>query len=98
MGQEVDRMFKKYTDIFQHLAMLTQLGLSFITPLLTCVGICAYLTSRFNFGGWIFIPGFFFGLGGSSMVLYKFYLSCNEKEKKDKKENKDRRIGFNRHV
>ena len=86
---------KRYTEIFQQLAMLSQLGLSFITPLLVCVGLCAWLSSRFDLGGWIYIPGFFFGLGGSFMVLYKFYLSCNAKEKKEKK---NRRIGFNRHV
>lgn len=75
--------------------MLSQLGLSFITPLLMMIALCWWITSYFHVGGWVYIPGFFFGLGGSFTVAYKLYLSVMRKEKKQKKKEK---ISFNRHV
>jgi hypothetical protein len=46
-------------------------------------------------GGWVYIPGFFFGMGGSAMVAYKHYLLTMKEEKKEKKKE---RISFNRHL
>lgn len=74
--------------------MLSQFGLSFITPTLLCLAICWWLSSRWGIGGWVYIPGFFFGMGGSGMVAYKFYLSVTKKEKKKEKKTP---ISFNRH-
>lgn len=85
---------KNGADILKNITMLTQLGLSFITPLLICLGVCWWLYSRMGVGGWVFIPGFFFGLGGSAMVAYKFYLSIVKHQKKEKKKSK---VSFNRH-
>ena len=45
-------------------------------------------------GVWVYIPGFFFGMGGSATVAYKFYLSINKQQKKKHKKDK---IYFNRH-
>ena len=53
--------------------------------------------SRTGVGGWIFIPGFFFGLGGSGTVAYKFYLSINRQQKKENKKKKNK-VSFNRHL
>lgn len=86
---------KYWTDIIKHLTTLTQFGLSLITPLLLCLGICWWLTGHTGAGGWIFVPGFFFGLGGSAMVAYKLYLAVRKREKKEKKKEK---ISFNRHI
>lgn len=86
---------KDWTDLLRNITMLTQFGISFITPLLLCLGICWWLFSGVGFGGWIFIPGFFFGLGGSFTVAYKFYLSIVARNEKEKKKNK---ISFNRHI
>ena len=66
---------KQWADIIKNISLLTQFGLSLLTPLLLCLGICWWLYTSFSLGGWIFIPGFFFGLGGSGMVAYKLYLS-----------------------
>ena len=87
---------KQWTDIIKNITMLTQFGLSFITPLLLCLGVCWWITSRTGIGGWIYIPGFFFGMGGSGMVAYKLYLSVNNRQKKEEKKRK--KISFNRHV
>ncbi|MDD7219655.1 MAG: AtpZ/AtpI family protein [Clostridia bacterium] len=87
---------KRWSEILRNITMLSQLGLSFITPLLLCLAVCWLISSRTGVGGWIYIAGFFFGLGGSGMVAYKFYLSVNRREKK---ENTDRKktVSFNRH-
>ena len=66
---------KNWADILKNLTILTQFGLSFITPLLLCLALSWWLTEKFNLGSWVYIPGFFFGLGGSAMVAYKLYLS-----------------------
>lgn len=85
---------KRFGDIYKNMIMLTQFGLSFITPLLMCLALCWWLSSHFGIGGWIFIPGFFFGMGGSGMVAYKLYLSVTERQKKEKPKKK---VSFNSH-
>lgn len=88
---------KEWSNVIKNITMLSQFGLSFITPTLLCLAICWWLSSRLGMGGWIYIPGFFFGMGGSGMVAYKFYLSVTRKnEKKEKKERKTP-VSFNRH-
>lgn len=86
---------KQWADILKNVSMLTQFGLSLLTPLLLCLGICWWLTSRFGLGGWIYIPGFFFGLGGSATVAWKFYLSVTKRAQKERQEKKN--VSFNRH-
>lgn len=74
--------------------MLTQLGLSLMMPLLLCLGLCYWLHSSAGAGVWVYIPGFFFGLGGSFSTAYKFYRSVTEREKKKEEKKK---VSFNRH-
>lgn len=88
---------KNWSDIIRNLTMLTQFGLSFITPLLLCLAGCWWLTSHTGVGLWIYIPGFFFGMGGSGMVAYKLYLAVTAREAK-KKEKEKQKISFNRHI
>lgn len=88
---------KQWTGILKNLTMLTQLGLSFITPLLLCLALCWWLTVHVGIGGWVFLPGFFFGLGGSGTVAYKVYLSVTKREE-EQKEKKKKRISFNGHL
>lgn len=85
---------KGWSNLIKNITMLSQFGLSFITPTLLCLAICWWLSSRWGIGGWVYIPGFFFGMGGSGMVAYKLYLSVTKKEKKKEKKTP---ISFNRH-
>ena len=85
---------KQWTGFFKQITLLTQFGLSLITPLLMCLAGSWFLTSKTGLGAWIYIPGFFFGLGGSAMVAYKLYLGMMKEEKKKKKDI----ISFNRHL
>ena len=81
--------------IVKNVALLGQLGLSIIMPMLITVGICYFLTVRFNIGMWVYIPGFILGIGSSVTTAYKFYKSVISKEQK---ENKKTRVSFNRHI
>lgn len=86
---------KGMAQALKNISMLTQFGLSLVVPLLLCLAGCWWLDSRLGVGGWIYIVGFFFGLGGSGTVAYKFYLSVLAQDKKRKKKEK---ISFNRHI
>ena len=87
---------KKWGDIIKNMTLLSQFSLSFITPLLLCLLICWWMSTSLGIGEWIFIPGFFFGLGGSFTVAYKLYLSVTGHQKKEK-EKKKNKVSFNRH-
>ena len=78
---------KQWSDILKNISLLSQLGLSLLTPTLLCLVICYFLQTRLGLGIWIYIPGFFFGLGGSFTVAKNFY---NMIEKRQKKEDRDR--------
>ena len=93
---EEDNGVKQFAEVYKNILMLTQFGLSFITPLLLCLAFSWWLTSRFSLGGWVYIPGFFFGMGGSGMVAYKFYLSILGQQKKKDREKKT--VSYNRHI
>ncbi len=86
---------KQWRAMYQNVLLLTQFGLSFITPILICLAICWWLTSHLGFGGWVYVPGFFFGLGGSCMVAYKFYLAVVNREQKEEKRKK---VSYNKHL
>lgn len=86
---------KRLGDIYKNMLMLTQFGLSFITPLLMCLALCWWLNTRIGIGGWVYLLGFFFGMGGSGTVAYKLYLSVANRQKKEEKKEK---ISFNRHI
>ena len=88
----------KNFSVLTQFAMVGQFGLSLITPLLICVVGCSYLCAHFSVGGWIFIPGFFLGLGGSCMTAWKTYLAITRKEQKSSKHTRKKRgVSFNRH-
>lgn len=87
---------RKFADIYKNIIMLTQFGFSLITPLLLCLALCWWLSSHFGISPWIYIAGFFFGLGGSGMVAYKLYLHIEKKQEKEKKETRQK-VSFNNH-
>lgn len=88
---------KNWMDVIKNLTMLTQFGLSFITPIFLCLAACWWLNVHGGLGAWIYIPGFFFGLGGSFMVAYKLYLKVMEDQKRSQRKN-PQKSSFNRHI
>lgn len=85
---------KEWSKALKNLSILTQLGLSLIMPLLLCLFLVYRLREVFSLGYWIYIPAFFFGLGGSCVTAYKVYLSVCKKEEEEKR-SKDK--AFNEH-
>ena len=85
---------KQWSQIIKQLTLLTQFGLSLITPLLLCLFISYVIMTRTG-AAWVFIPGFFFGIGGSATFAWKFYGTIVNKENKKKKQRRGR--SFNRH-
>ncbi|MCQ2496131.1 MAG: AtpZ/AtpI family protein [Lachnospiraceae bacterium] len=83
---------KSLSNIIKQLSMISQLGITLIMPLLLCMLLCWFLTAKCDLGGWVFIPGLIFGLGGSFMSGYKIYKIETEKNKK-----KDNKVSFNKH-
>ena len=89
---------KDWQYILRNLSLLSQMGISLAAPLLLCLFLCSWLNSRFMIGGWIYIPGFIMGLGGSFMTAYKLYLAIMKEQKPKKKKNREHEKAFNRHV
>ncbi len=84
---------KQWREIATKLTLLSQLGLSFIMPLLMCIGICWLLCDKLGVGLWVYIIGFPFGLASSFLTAYKFYVLVRNKEKKNQK----KKVSFNNH-
>ena len=92
-------MIRKTTDfskLMTQFAMVGQLGLSLVTPLLVCIFACYMLTTKLGWPGWIYIIGFFFGLGGSAMTAYKVYLEGSKKNETKKRPGNEG--SFNKHI
>ena len=93
---------KKWADIIEKLTMLTQLSLSLVTPLLLCLGLCWWSSNRWSLGGWIYLIGFFFGIGGGAVTAWKFGQSVLRHQKRIETEpdgkKKKKRVSFNRHI
>ena len=90
---------RNWNGILGQFVMVGQLGLSLLMPLLLCLLFCLYLVTRFGAGLWIYIPGFFFGLGGSAMTAYKVYKSVTNKSRRQGKlhPRSKNEVSFNQH-
>ena len=86
---------RKWSNIHRNISILTQLGLSLAMPLLLCLFLCQQLSLRFSLGEWVYIPGFFFGLGGSFMTAWKLFRSIMKREEEEKKKRET--AAFNQH-
>mgnify|MGYP000438224757 CR=1 FL=1 len=76
---------KQWSEILRNVTMLSQLGLSFITPASSVPGALAwFIISKTGVGVWVYIPGFFFGMGGSATVGIQvlFVRSINKQKEK----------------
>ena len=89
---------RKMSRLIGQFAMVGQLGLSLLMPLLMCLFICYLLTTRLSLGAWVYIPGFIMGLGSSWMTAYKVYLSVVHREEKKKLKRGPDEVSFNKHI
>ena len=79
-------------------AMIGQLGLSLLMPLLMCLFGCYLLVTKLSAPIWVYIPGFILGLGASMTTAYKVYLSVVHKEEKKKIKKYPNEVYFIKHV
>lgn len=49
---------KQWSEIIRNVTMLSQLGLSLITPVLICLAVCWLIVSKTGAGGWYISPVF----------------------------------------
>ena len=86
-----------------NLTMLTQFGLVPCDCLFFFVlALCWWLCDRFSVGTWIYLIGFFFGIGGGAVTAWKFGQSVLRHQKRSETEpdgkKKKKRVSFNRHI
>ena len=89
---------REASKLISQFAMVGQLGLSLLMPLLICLFVCYLLCTKMSVGTWVYIPGFILGLGGSMTTAYKVYLSVIHREEKKKKEKNPNEVYFNKHT
>ena len=98
-GAEQNHMqFKDLSKLIGQFAMVGQLGLSLLMPLLLCLFGCYLLCTKLSVGAWVYIPGFILGLGGSMTTAYKVYLSVIHREEKKKRVRDPKEVYFNKHM
>ncbi len=89
---------RKASRLIGQFAMVGQLGLSLLMPLLMCLFACYLLVSKLSVGAWVYIPGFILGLGASMTTAYKVYLSVVHKEEKKKLKRDPNEVYFSKHL
>ena len=90
--------FKDLSKLLSQFAMVGQLGLSLLMPLLLCMFACYLLCTKLSVCAWVYIPGFILGLGGSMTTAYKVYLSVIRREEKKKRVRDPKEVYFNKHI
>lgn len=63
---------KGRNNMWYNLSLLSQLAISFLTPIFLMIFVCTWLKSKFGFGDWVIITGMLMGLGSglSSVWVY----------------------------
>ncbi|WP_242835960.1 AtpZ/AtpI family protein [Butyrivibrio sp. FCS014] len=89
---------RSVSKLIGQFAMVGQLGLSLLMPLLMCLFACYLLVTKLSVGVWVYIPGFILGLGASWMTAYKVYLSVVHKEDKKKLKRDPNEVNFSKHI
>ena len=89
---------RNVSKLIGQFAMVGQLGLSLLMPLLMCLFACYLLVSKLSLSVWIYIPGFILGLGASMTTAYKVYLSVVQKEEKKKIKRNPNEVYFSKHI
>lgn len=70
-------------SVFSALAMVTQFGISTITPMLLCIFAALWLKNRFALGDWVVLIGVFMGIGSGFLSMMKMIRQMSELSKKE---------------
>ena len=70
-------------SVFSALAMVTQFGISTITPMLLCIFAALWLKNKFALGDWVVLIGVFMGIGSGFLSMMKMIRQMSELSKKE---------------
>ena len=74
----------KKGNMAAQVTMITQLGLSLVTPVLLCVFLAVWLKNHFQLGEWILILGIVSGIAAMALTFFKIYkVYQNEDEREE---------------
>ncbi|MCH5188495.1 MAG: AtpZ/AtpI family protein [Oscillospiraceae bacterium] len=73
----------KNKSVFTALGMVTQFGISTITPMLLCIFAALWLQSRFGLGDWVMLVGVLMGVGSGFMSMMKMIRQMSELSRKE---------------
>ena len=73
----------KNKSVFAALGMITQFGISTITPMLLCIFAALWLQSRFGLGDWVVLVGVLMGVGSGFMSMMKMIRQMSELSRKE---------------
>ena len=77
-------------SVFSALAMVSQFGISTITPMLLCIFAAIWLKNRFGLGDYAILIGIILGIGSGFMSMMKMIRRMSEMSKKeDEDESRD---------
>lgn len=96
--KETSMEVRKASKLIGQFAMVGQLGLSLLMPLLMCLFACYLLVSKLSAPLWVYIIGFIMGIGASMTTAYKVYLSVVHKEEKKKIKKDPNEVYFSKHI
>ncbi len=78
-------------NIWRDVAILRQLTISFLTPVLMMVFLCLWLKNRFGIGDWLVLVGILWGVGSGILSVYKYLKKrIDRAEKLRQQEYKDK--------
>ena len=70
-------------SVISALAMVTQFGISTITPMLLCIFAALWLKNKFALGDWVVLIGVFMGIGSGFLSMMKMIRQMSELSKKE---------------
>ena len=73
----------KNKSVFTALGMITQFGISTITPMLLCIFVSVWLQNRFGLGDWVVLVGVLMGVGSGFMSMMKMIRQMSEMSRKE---------------
>lgn len=77
-------------SVFSALAMVSQFGISTITPMLLCIFAAIWLKNRFGLGDYAILIGIILGIGSGFMSMMKMIRRMSEMSRKeDEDESRD---------
>ena len=70
-------------SVISALAMVTQFGITTITPMLLCIFAAMWLKNRFALGDWVVLIGVLMGVGSGFLSMMKMIRQMSELSKKE---------------